>query len=119
MDLKLNTTTGADKDLVFINGGCPVVQDRVGVVAQRLIIRLRTFKSEWFMNVDYGVPYLERILGKRVKQTTVDAIIQENIMKERGVVGITEFSSKMVGRNYSCRFKAKTDSGETTEEIII
>lgn len=119
MDLLLDTKANGSKDLVFENGKCPVVQERASVVAQRLLIRLRTFYQEWFMNVDYGVPYLERILGKKVKQSTVDAIIQEHIYKERGVTEIISFTSTMSGRNYSCRFQVKADDGSITEEITI
>ena len=115
MDLRMD----GDKDLLFINGACPVVSERAEVVAQRLTIRLRTFYQEWFMNVEYGVPYLERILGQKVKKTTVDAIIQEHIYKERGVAEIVEFNSTMVNRNYSCRFRVRTDQGDTTAELTI
>lgn len=119
MDLLLDTKPNGSKDLVFENGKCPVVQERASVVAQRLLIRLRTFYQEWFMNVEYGVPYLERILGQKVKKTTVDAIIQEHIYKERGVAEIVEFNSTMVNRNYSCRFRVRTDQGDTTAELTI
>lgn len=115
----LDSKIGGTKDLVFVNGECPVVQDKASVVAQRLLIRLRTFYQEWFMNTEYGVPYLERILGKKVKQSTVDAIIQEHIYKERGVTEIISFSSTMRNRDYSCRFSVRTDVGTVTEEIII
>lgn len=116
MDLLLNNDT---KDLVFINGACPAVQDRAAVVAQKLTIRLRTFFQEWFLNTDYGVPYLERILGKKVKKSTVDAIIQEQIYKERGVAEIVSFKSTLVKRDYSCEFRVRADNGDLTETITI
>lgn len=119
LELNMDLLLGKDKDLVFVNGECPIVQERAEVVAQRLTIRLRTLYQEWFLNVDYGVPYLEKILGHKVKKTTVDAIIQEQIYKERGVSEIVSFTSRMVNRDYSCQFRVRTDSGETTSTIII
>ena len=113
MDLKLNTGVGEDKDMLFINGECPVVTETPEVVRQRLIIRLRTLYQEWFLNVDYGVPYLERILGHKVSKSTVDAILQEHIYKEKGVLEIVEWSSVLRGRDYSCTFKVKTIGGVT------
>lgn len=118
MDLKMNIGVGEDKDMVFINGACPITTGAVDKVRQRLIIRLRTFYSEWFLNEQYGVPYLERILGHKVKKSTVDAIIQEHIYKEVGVLEIVNFSSSLRGRDYSCSFRVRTKSG-ITEEINI
>lgn len=118
MDLLLNRDT---HDLVFINGACPTTGDRVDVVIQRLYIRLRTFFGEWYLNVGYGVPYLERILGHKVKKSTVDMILQEQILGENGVESILAFSSSMDNptRHYSCSFRVKTDSGVESAEIVI
>lgn len=116
MDLLMDKDT---KDLVFVNGECPVVKELTAVVAQRLIIRLRTLYREWFLNDEYGVPYLERILGHKVKKVTVDAILQENIYKERGVAEIVSFTSTMVNRDYSCQFRVRAENGEVTETITV
>lgn len=116
MDLLLDKDS---KDLVFVNGACPVVQDRAAVVAQKLTIRLRTLLAEWFLNVEYGVPYLERILGQKVSKTAVDAIIQEQIYKEIGVSAITSFTSTLRNRQYSCQFQVRADNGELTPVISI
>ena len=112
---------GADGDLVFENGGCPITKDRAEVVAQRLRIRLRTFYGEWFLTYDYGTPWLERVLGRRVKKSMADIVIQEQIYLERGVAEITFFESSFnaVTRSYYCRFRVKATSGEETEDIII
>lgn len=118
MDLKLDVNT---HDLVFENGSTPTTGDMVDVVRQRLYIRLRTFKHEWFLNYNYGVPWLERVLGHKVKKSTVDMIIQEHILSVRGVERIVEFSSSFENnlRNYSCRFKVRVRGGGTTDVIEI
>lgn len=119
MDLLLDRTK---HDLVFINGACPTTGDYVDVVVQRLYIRLRTFYQEWFLNVEYGVPWLERILGHKIKnKSTVDMVIQEQILAEAGVARIITFNSTMDNptRRYSCTFRVKADSGEESQEITI
>ena len=118
MDLLLDRVKN---DLVFINGACPTTGDRVDVVIQRLYIRLRTFFGEWFLDITYGVPYLERALGHKVSKTTIDMMLQEQILKENGVKQIISFTSTMDNptRVYSCSFKVKTDSGEESELITI
>jgi hypothetical protein len=116
MDLRLSLVTG---DLEFVNGECPVTKTRIEVVAQRLYIRLRTFYGEWFLTDEYGVPYLERILGQKTNKNSVDAIFQEQIHEENGVVAITYFRSNFnnATREYSCQFTVRVDSGEETQLI--
>lgn len=115
MDLLLNRGTG---DLVFQNGACPVVTQKEDVVIQRLYIRLRTWQEEWFLNVQYGVPY-DSILGMKVSKSTVDGIIQDQIYAEDGVLEITKFSSSMNSkRGYSCSFQVRTGTG-LSDTIVI
>lgn len=109
------------KDLVFVNGACPVTSFPVETVAQRLFIRLRTFFSEWQFDTTYGVPYFQRILKKGVNKSSVDSILQDQILSEVGVARITEFNSEFNGntRQYSLRFKVLTTAGVETETITI
>lgn len=122
MDLLLHRDTQTGKfDLVFVNGECPTTGDIVDVVTQRLYIRLRTFYAEWFLNVEYGVPYLEKILKRRVKKSTVDIIIQEQIMMEAGVKQIVSFESTLnnASRVYECSFRVRVEGGGTSSVITI
>lgn len=116
MDLQLDQKT---HDLVFINGQCPVTTGLVDSVTQRIIIRLRTFFSEWFINTDYGVPWLQRILGHKINRTSIDIIIQENILKDELVSQVVNFSSSFdeLSRVYKCQFRVRVVNG-TLSEII-
>lgn len=113
MDLLINPDTW---DLVFVNGACPVVNERVDVVVQRLGVRLRTFLEEWFINTTYGIPYLQRLLGKKVPKEVVDQIMQENILAEEGVAEIISFNSTLsTSRIYALTFKVRcTDNTNVT-----
>lgn len=108
-------------DMIFENGKCPTTSGVVDSVVQRLYIRLKTLFQEWFLNTEYGVPYLEKILAKRVKRETVDMIIQEHILKEKGVKEIVSFESSFdnPSRVYSCSFTVRAENGSITPEIII
>jgi len=103
-------------DVVFINGACPVVSERVDVVSQRLGVRLRTFLTEWFVNTTYGIPYMQQILGKKVPKEVVDQIMQTNILAENGVAEILSFNSTLsTSRVYSLTFKVRcTDNTNVT-----
>lgn len=111
---------GIVHDLVFVNGDCPVTNGRSDSVAQRIYLRLRTFRGEWFLSENYGVPWLERILGHKVKKTTVDMVIINEIMSVKGVKKILSFESTFDNsvRDYSCKFTVVADDG-FEENIII
>lgn len=122
MDILQNTDASDPNylDAVFINGAAPVVTDSAGVVAQRLRIRLRTFLGEWVFNTEYGVPYFQRILGKKVTKVAVDRIMQEQILSERGVVEIASFSSTLSRtREYSMQFRVRATNNQITDVIEI
>lgn len=120
MDLLMNRD-GKVHDLIFVNGECPTTGDLIDVVTQRLYIRLRTFFGEWFLNVQYGVPWLEGILGQKVPKSRVDMILQEQILSETGVKQITEFNSTLdnLSRVYTCSFRVMIESGEQSQVITI
>jgi len=120
MDLLMNRD-GSVHDLIFINGECPTTGDLIDVVTQRLYIRLRTFLGEWFLNVEYGIPWLEEILGHKVPKSRVDMILQDQILAETGVRQITEFKSTLdnLSRTYTCSFRVMIESGEESQVITI
>lgn len=116
MDLLLDS----NHDLVFTNGSCPVTASRADSIAQRLNIKLLTFLGEWFLDTEYGVPYITEVLGKPRKQSSIDSIMQKAILEEEGVLSIVEFSSSLSNtREYSLTFRAKVDDGSTTDTITI
>lgn len=119
MDILIDTKTN---DAVWINGpltSSGVSEYPVGVVAQRLKMRLLTFLGEWVYNTTYGVPYWQLILGKKVKKSDVDAIFQRQILQETGVKQIVSFSSTFEKRVYTCNFTVKANNGEVTDTIVI
>lgn len=101
MDFKLDYQTG---DIIWKNGPltkADVTQPFTENVQQRLFIMLRTFMGEWFMDTEHGIPYFQRILGRKTPKSTVDRIFQEKILAEQGVAEIVSFTSSLVNREYS------------------
>lgn len=115
MDIRLNALTG---DVDF-NNAMDIVVSKEEELHQRLIIRLNTFLGEWFLNEDYGVPYFQQILGKGRKKSTIDALLQEQILADGEVLEIVEFVSSITGRAYSLTFVVKVNTGATIEPITI
>lgn len=89
-DFKLDKDTHdliiSSGDLIFTNK----VDEEVG---QRVDIRLNTFETEWFIDLDYGVPYSQEIIGKARNKKDVDTIFLNEVREEEGVNGIDSYSS--------------------------
>lgn len=118
MDLKLTT----DHDIYWHNGPANrsdfthLYTEKVG---QRLKIRLLTFQEEYFWNLTYGVPWWQKILGKKISKSALDLLLQQQILLEEGVKEITYFQSTFVNRKYSLVFRVKCVDGQITAPISI
>lgn len=124
MDLLINQDLISSKygDIVWRNGPLrkeETTQSRVDVVGQRLLILLRTFKGEWFLDTEYGIPYFQSILGMKTSKSAVDLIFQKAILAENGVRELTFFESTFVNRQYSMTFRVKVTTGEESGLITI
>lgn len=124
MDFKLETSLISPNyhDIVWNNGPLTkeyTTQPLTETVAQRLKIRLLTFLEEWVFNTAYGVPYHQRILGKKASKDSVDLIFQQQILEESGVKEIVSFTSTFVNRQYSLSFSVRVVTGEVTSLIVI
>jgi len=120
--LDLDPISPSYGDLTWKNGPLTpdyTTQSRVDVVAQRLRIRLLTFREEWFLDTSYGVPYFQSILGHKIKKSAVDLIFQREILAENGVKELTFFESTFANRKYSLSFRVKVTTGEESGLITI
>lgn len=114
MDIKLNDETG-DVLLSTTNTiTTPVFTTTTSEnLAQRLKIRLQTFKNEWFLDGTIGIDYFNQISGKNRSKAAVDAIIQAEILKEQEVLQITAYSSVVdkTTRKITIQFTVRTIDG--------
>lgn len=109
IDLALDRVTG---DLV-IRRGNPVALDGPERVAQAVGIRLQTFLGEWFLDTGHGVPYFERVLGKR-RPELVEAVLRAQILGVRGVARIQAFSIYFEGATRTARVNFTVETAEGT-----
>lgn len=124
MDFLLDTepTSPNYGDVTWRNGPLrkqETTQSRVDVVGQRLLILLKTFKGEWFLDTEYGIGYFQSILGHKIKKSAVDLIFQREILLENGVKELTFFESTFENRKYSLSFRVKVTTGEESGLITI
>lgn len=119
MDFKL----GSDRDIIWHNGPLlkqDTTQTPVEVTGQRLLILLRTWMGEWFLDTTYGIPWEQRILAKKqVSKASVDLILQQKVLSDQGVKEIVSWDSTFVNRHYDLTFKIKVVDGTISAPLTL
>lgn len=88
----LKEIDGAIQDVhLSVDGNLAMVKD-AEAVGEHAKQRVMTFKGEWFLNSDVGVPWLTQLLGKGYNPALAESIIKSTIRKTGGVSAITSFS---------------------------
>ena len=87
---------------------------------QAVATRLRLFKGEWFLNLESGVPWYQRVFIKPARLNEVDKIIRNKITQTEGVDQLTSFDLRFDRdtRKLSVSFSATTIYGDEFEDII-
>lgn len=108
-DLALDTVT---HDLLITGLDLSVIKgaDRV---RQNVLVKLRLWSGEWFLDTEFGTPYIERILGKQVSLSGAVAALKRSILEVNDVDRITSFSYSFnrSSRSLSVDFECSTKYG--------
>ncbi len=107
-DLALDT---ASHDLVIEPD--VMLLDGAEQVAQQLKIKLKLWRGEWFLDDDFGTPYLTDILGKQLTLSGVVAALRQSILEVQDVVAIEsfEYTYDNSTRVFGCNFTARSRYG--------
>jgi hypothetical protein len=91
-DLKLNS----DND-IYLNdyNDFVIVDDDKEQFIQRLRIKLKTFKGEWFLNTDIGIDYFNEVFTNKSNIEKIKNIFKVAIMEEKESVKLKEFELTM------------------------
>ncbi len=106
-DLELDTET---HDLVIENGDLKLLNDEPKVVRQTLTINLLFFQGEWFLDLEYGVPYFQSILVKGATKDLVDSLLRRAILDSYRVETIERFQTSIRDDAYFLDFLEATTS---------
>ena len=68
-------------------------------VRQNLSIKLNLWRGEWFMDTEYGTPYLDGVLGKQITLNGAIAALKTSIMEVADVDRITRLQYSFDRRN--------------------
>lgn len=81
-DLKLNS----ENDLLLTDDGrLELHTDLAPTVRQRLLIRLRTWLGEWFLDQNIGMPYLRDFLVKNPDFTVIRSVLRRAALATPGI----------------------------------
>ncbi|QAX92346.1 baseplate wedge subunit [Pantoea phage vB_PagM_LIET2] len=82
-------------------------------VRQQIEFRLSLWRGTWFLDGNFGTPYLQRILGKSLSLDGVIAAFRTEIMQVEGVTTITRFDYSFDRRRraLSIDLECSTDYG--------
>ena len=116
-DIAMNINTN---DLVLQDGDIFVI-DNAERVAQQIVIQLRFWYGEWFLDVQDGVPYLERVLLKNPNLNHIRQIFREAIEKVPDVtkVDYVELYYDEPNRSLSVSYSAQTNFGLITRKEVL
>ncbi|WP_369586092.1 hypothetical protein [Kingella oralis] len=116
VDLKLD----ASHDLDFADGRLHFVAGEQRI-RQQVVITLKTFLGEWFLDNTHGVPYLENILVKNPNRAEVEAILRAKIKAVPNVAGVPKMQLLLnhPTRSLVTVFEIETDDGRVIAEVRI
>lgn len=116
-DLAENIATG---DLLINNGDLMII-DNAERVAQQILITLRFWYAEWFLDTTQGVPYLEYILVKNPNINHVRQILTEKILSVEGVQTLDSMTLDFDERNRRLyvEYAATTNYGLVTRREVL
>lgn len=116
-DLAMDTASG---DLAIKDGDLLLV-DNAERVAQQILITLRFWLGEWFLNTFDGVPYFEYILVKNPNESHIQQIFREKIMSVEGVsrVNSIDLTFDRINRRMSVEYEATTEYGLVTRREVL
>lgn len=82
-------------------------------VAQRLRVRLSSFKGDWFLNLNSGIPFYERVFVKGVDEGLIRSIFYQAILGTAGVSNLISltYSHDKATRVLSIAFSVRLIDG--------
>lgn len=103
---------GDDGDLLVSGLDLSIIRG-ADAVRQNIQIKLKLWVSEWFLDTEFGTPYLESILGKQISLNAAVAALKQSILEVSDVNAITDFSYSFVRqtRSLAVNFTASTPFG--------
>jgi len=107
-DIALNDAHDLDTSTLDLH-----LLDGAEQVRQQLLIKLKLWVGEWFLDTEFGTPYLQSILGKQLTLSGALTALRKSILEVEGVRSIQTFTfnHQTAQRTLSVNFTADTAFG--------
>ena len=122
MDLKLTT----EDDLDLSTNDLQLIEDEDDAVVQHILIRMRFFRGEWFLDTRIGMPYFSDILVNNQNLDAIRGFYRDTVLATPGIAEITEgieLDFDTPTRKLSVAFAARRTGSDTIlrfdEEFIL
>ena len=111
--MSLDLLLADDHDLALSPSGDSCLVDGAQRIAQQIEVTLLAFLGEWFLDTDFGVPYLDKVLIKAPQRAQLEAVFRARIADVPGVsaVGRLDLQIDRALRQLRVEFEAETIEG--------
>lgn len=101
-----------DNGVVLRGGDWAFATDREGI-QQRISQVLKTIAGEWFLDLDYGLPYFEQILIKNPNLPAVQDTFRRALLSVKGVSSVERLTLSLdtTSRTLTVNWVVLTDLG--------
>jgi len=95
--------------------------DRAEDITQQILMRLRSFRGDWFLNTNFGIEYFQEIFRKPIRFRRIEDIYKREIGAVDGVKEITDFTVDVDKdtRKITVRYSVSIDTGETISSQVV
>ena len=116
-DIAMDVNTN---DIVLKNGDVLLI-DNAERIAQQILISLRFWLGEWFLDTRQGVPYLAYILVKNPNEAHIKHVLTDAIKNVDGVDLVTnmDLSLNRIKRALTVEYTVKTSAGLLTRTEVL
>ena len=109
--VRVDAQNPIEHDLRLVDGSLVLVEG-LDAIRQDLVVSLRWFYGEWFLDRRAGLPWFEQILGHKNAITIVERILRRAILQRPGITAIDTLTSSInADRDLTISFKARTVEG--------
>lgn len=101
----------ADGDIDRVNGRLV----RVDSVAQRVACALRLIRGEWFLDRGRGVPWIDRVVGRKTNVAGLRSLLRETCLAVDGVTSVDRIDVIVDTRNRVADISVFFNGGEVVQ----
>lgn len=114
-DLALVTRVDAqnpiEHDLRLVDGVIPLVEG-LDAIRQDLVVSLRWFYGEWFLDRRAGLPWFEQVLGQKAGIEIVERLLRRAILQRPAITAVDSLIVTVdASRQVSASFRARSTLG--------